>query len=214
MTTSAFSVTIFVGEIFRICYSTGDRGMAGSSWIYQTERVYLCLMMFPYWHSLYEITTLGFDFLCVWPAVVHPQGVRSGSSLALNVRRAAGTSADWRTGRAGRREQALAWFVLWRGLFCGVEPSDWWAWRASPAPRRLSPRPALARAVSTFALLLSHRLGSGHWLWSTWAVLFTCPLYLSSYLVEGVGKIPYLPSPQNKYILREHNQVKQGGVYL
>ena len=166
--------------------------------------------MFPYWHSLYEITTLGFDFLCVWPAVVHPQVWELGLGARWPWMSDGQQGQVPIEGQAGQDVENRPW----RDLFCGVEPGDWWAWRASPAPHCLSPRPTLARAVSTFALLPSHRLGSGHWLWSTWAVLFTCPPYLSSYLVERVSKIPYLPSPQNKYILREHNQVKQGGVYL
>lgn len=144
--------------------------MAGSSWIYQTERVYLCLMMFPYWHSLYEITTLGFDFLCVWPAVVHPQGVSSGSSVALKVRRAAGTSADWRTGGAGCREQALAWFVLWRGArwLMGLEGQPCTSSPLSPS----SPGPSCVHLyASSF---------SPSWFWSLTVVHVGCTFHLSS----------------------------------
>lgn len=155
--------------------------------------------MFPYWHSLYEIATLDFDFVCVWPAMVHPQELGLGAHWPW--------MSDGQRGRvpiegqAGRDVQNRPW----RGPFPVADRTGGWPCTSSP----LFPPSTSQSSVSTFALFPSHRLGSGHWLWSTWAVLFTCPPYHSSYLGYLV-KIPYLPSPRNKYILRECNQVRRG----
>lgn len=150
------------------------------------------ILTFIIWNS-----HIGFWFcVCVTCDGSSP-GVRSGSSLALNVRRAAGTIE----GQAGRDVQNRPW----RGLFPVADRTGGRPCTSSP----LFPPSTGPSSVSTFALFPSHRLGSGHWLRSTWAVLFTCPPYHSSYLGRLV-KIPYLPSPRNKYKLRECNQVRRG----
>lgn len=146
--------------------------------------------------------------MCVWPGC-HPQGVRSGSSLAK--------MSDGQRGRvpiegqsgAGRRRARPG------GLFCGVGPvTDGTGGLGLHLITSLpvQHRPELCAHLGAFFLLTILVLVTGC---RPGGLYFSLVPHIHNHYLECLVKYPFTsPSPRSKYILWEHNQVKQGGVDL